>query len=716
MLLLHQTCFHFNCPHEAVQASVSKFSKLFDISTLKKVCRHEQVLLREIQRVDSELDLLDVTAQIEYITKSFVEENHPYSRFGRGNGESLRKCSLEELGDALLNYYQTHYCNPSNAVLVIVSNQNKHDLNKGLTMMEKWLGPFQQSLNKEEGFSPTMTASEKSYTVGRFKTGSKQLLLHDKSRALGDEKLVFQWILNENYSSTGSRANSAIEIAFILNQIFGRRGYGSLYFFLRQRGWIISSSSVPPQIKVPVNVSGFQLLRLELPLTYEGFLNRTSVIEAVYKLVDTLAVSSSYEIPKEILMQYSVIAKLYGFLLTPRPSDAIELATDASDYGIESVENTKWFRFPSPEQMKGADLERIQRSTTSALSVMSQKANSVIITVAGDKAVSSTKNTNFADKTSTSHWIKEAVSGAQYTFETTSKLQTFFTDRFTQSYQDIMAPTLNPYIPKTLQQKVQLPNLRSNMGSTFHDNQNWKVLESKSKTILFPRAPPETKIRALFVLQLLSSKPSEATPLEAANGELWRLLFEKEIKDLAELGAVGGLAYELRFNQHGLRIAILGLGDNISSYTKRFMKRLINYQERLSDGNIAFLESVREKAISDMKREHHLPMDSKTKILQTLEKSSIFDVALEGKKFLQSCEGAVYFSQGNLSSLETERLVAELKNILEGRLGKQNSSNKMTIPPIEDLVATPIWKPRNASICYITGISLLCDACGRVPR
>lgn len=700
-----------------MQASVSKFSKLFDISTLKKVCRDEQILLREIQRVDSELDLLDVTAQIEYITKSFVEEKHPYSRFGRGNGQSLRKCSLEELGDALLNYYQTHYCNPSNAVLVIVSNQNKHDLNKGLTIMEKWLEPFQQSLNKEEGFSRTMTASEKSYTVGRFKTGSKQVLLHDKSRALGEEKLVFQWILNENYSSTGSRANSAIEIAFILNQIFGRRGYGSLYFFLRQRGWIISSSSVPPQIKVPVNVSGFQLLRLELPLTYEGFLNRASVIEAVYKLVDTLAVSSSYEIPKEILIQYSVIAKLYGFLLTPRPSDAIELATDASDYGIESVENRNWFRFPSPEQMKGADLERIQSSTASALSVMSQKANSVIITVAGDKAVSSIKNTNFADKTSTSHnWIKETVSGAQYTFETTSKLQTFFTDRFTHSYQDIMAPTLNPYIPKTLEQKVQHKNLRSNLGSTFYDNQNWKVLESKSNTIIFPRAPPETKIRALFVLQLLSSKPSEATPSEAANGELWRLLFEKEIKDLAELGAVGGLAYELRYNQHGLRIAIIGLGDNVSSYTKRFMKRLMNYQERLSGGSISFLESVREKAISDIKRERHFPMNRRTKILQTLEKSTIFDVALEGNKFLQSCEGAVCFSQGDLSSFETECLAADVKNILEGTLGKQNSSNKMTIPPIEDLVATPIWKPRNASICYITGISLLCDACGRVPR
>ena len=90
--------------------------------------------------------------------------------------------------------------------------------------------------------------------------------------------------------------------------------------------------------------------------------------------------------------------------------------------------------------------------------------------------------------------------------------------------------------------------------------------------------------------------------------------------------------------------------------------------------------------------------------------------------FLQSCLGAVCFSQGDLIPDETNDLMCDLSEIFTDLIANSNTKQSFTsiglpsIDSIEDIIDTPKWKPRNASPCYIAGVSLLSDACGRVPR
>ena len=226
-------------------------------------CKNSRVLAREIRRVDSELDLNNLFSQLEFVTKSFVNPEHPYSKNGRGNLESLETNVPDiNVGERLIQFFLKRYLT-SRVVLVVVSNQ------QDLSSIERWVLPFSNTLSKKK------LIPLENHFPGRLLRGRrrKHLILIDKnptSSGLNNKKLVIQWVLNKDYR--GIRKTYAVEINFVLNQILGRRGPGSLYLYLRKQGWIQNGSTVPLQVKVPINASGFQILKLSSefsPLYYQ---------------------------------------------------------------------------------------------------------------------------------------------------------------------------------------------------------------------------------------------------------------------------------------------------------------------------------------------------------------------------------------------------------------------------------------------------------------
>ena len=129
---------------------------------------------------------------------------------------------------------------------MVVSNQSD------LALTERWISSFSMSLSRGQDLQ---NSNEGDYYPGRFLRGKryKHLVLFNKMMPSGKEnKLIIQWVLNEDYR--GNSKNNAIEIAFVLNQILGRRGAGSLYLFLSRNGWIQNTTTIPLQVKVPINV------------------------------------------------------------------------------------------------------------------------------------------------------------------------------------------------------------------------------------------------------------------------------------------------------------------------------------------------------------------------------------------------------------------------------------------------------------------------------
>jgi len=104
--------------------------------------------------------------------------------------------------------------------------------------------------------------------------------------------------------------------------------------------------------------------------------------------------------------------------------------------------------------------------------------------------------------------------------------------------------------------------------------------------------------------------------------------------------------------------------------------------------------------------------------MSNLKSSKAYDAATEGIAFLRSCTGAVCFAQEDLLRSESIQLLNDLQEILKSSIGsgKQYKKAASATPSLADLLYKPVWKPRYASACSLSGVSLISDACGRIPR
>ena len=73
----------------------------------------------------------------------------------------------------------------------------------------------------------------------------------------------FQWALDHDYSGLWRRGGAAVtatQLRFVLAEILGQRGPGSLFRLLQRRRWLPEGSRDQPWVSFLVDVSGFQVL------------------------------------------------------------------------------------------------------------------------------------------------------------------------------------------------------------------------------------------------------------------------------------------------------------------------------------------------------------------------------------------------------------------------------------------------------------------------
>jgi insulysin len=762
-----RTCFHFNCPHDMLPDALEKFASIFIKANVVQTCLDSQILQREISRIDGEFDLESLSTKLEALTKSFVQkkggenhgDSHPFAKFSRGNIASLRdgpKLNEIDVSHKLIQFFEDYYVT-NKAVLVVVGNlsfiQKQTLLFDPFITMEKWVGPF---------FEKTLTTSgmnKRYHYPGTF----RNLSLYEESDTLlyhkgfdTNKRMVLQWVLNEDYDKLSG--GNTIQIVFVLNQILGRRGQGSLYEKFCNEGWIERRSVVPLQVSVrefkdvefdflqfllislisillyhhlAINVSGFQILRIELNLTKEGFTNRMKVKEAIYETFDTM-LNLPDNISKEFLARCATTAELYGYLLTPRPPDAVELAFDCIDYGVERVESMKWYRFPNvcdKNNDHDAKMVHFQKRFTNAVNQLKDSHNEIdIMITSGDDSAMARSSVKTIDP-----------------IYINNRLNIVTID------DDWLSAYVNPFIPSSLgaprtiirqhddsKHPVEADDIKVNYN--YSRSSNWVVLQSDddntAPNLVLPRSPPESNnVRAVFVFQLLSSRPKEATAQQAAYGDLWRLSIEKAVENWAELGASGGLAYELRFNQYGMRIAFIGLRQSLSQYVIKIISSLLimDKNDKQQQRQYSIINNgISSFALREAEKNPSLNQERKRSVMNALINTREYEVvALEGQRFFDSCTGAVCYSQGDITYSETEQLLNEIHALMTNTLTTSiddndgdtmvltestRSATTKFLPQIKDLVDTPTWCPRNWSPCYIAGTSLVSDACGRILR
>jgi insulysin len=573
-----KVCFHFNCPIEAFQEALERFARIFQQEVFAQVCKNEDTLRREIRRVNSELINSDGFLRELYMTKALINQDHPYANPSAGSLETLENIPNErgiDVGERLIQFFKEHY-QPDRAVLVVVSPNE-------ISALEAWVAPFSAAFSKERRQGDREARNFPEFFPRQNRLATICLFRKQTGNGPGEdlEKLSFQWGLNLDYDEMGQGKNTvtATQIGFILSQILGRRGPGSLFTLLKRRKWIPEGTQGLPRISFPVDVPGFQILRLEITLTQQGFSSRSSVIAAVYDSINSLQGNplNPFLLGRELITEYASVAQLYGYVLAPRPPDAVELAFDAQLYGIEGpygVGTPRWRLFPFPQDRNG--IVSIQKALQQTLNLMSDPGSAIIISTASKKTIQfAEKNVleNSFPPLSPASWKISPVTGARYysdnMFRLTGKVNEWLVARLMED--ELSPPVTNPLIPSTIRppripdmlksgdgdsktefplllQRVLKREMKEEVNDVFADYPDdpaqtsilrdlWTVLRvsshgTLSQTLQLPRAPPEPSGRCVFVLQLLSSRPARANTQMAARAELWKMSLEYAISDL----------------------------------------------------------------------------------------------------------------------------------------------------------------------------------------
>jgi len=745
-----KVCFHFALPRpDAFPEALLRFASLFDQETFYNTCRDESILRSEIRRIDSELDISNDNTRAFYLLKSFANPDHPFARFGAGNLNSLETVPKQngvDVSQRLREFFDEHYI-PSEAVLVVISPDNVRTL-------ERLVAPFSGKFSKQNTLpnnkSPKKEAEVEEEAKGvsvsfpppfRRLDYRQNILVKKRDNDDDSDTLSLAWPLELQYSDInaddiGASSTRPMIVAplvgFVVAQLLGRQGPESLSSFLLRRQWVPPGLQGKPRITFPCDVSGFQVMRLELKLTEGGFNNRSAVIAAILGCIEATAKLSQptsaqpFLLPRELMAQYISTARLHGYTLAPRPPDAVELAVDSQTFGLDGqgvgVLGT-WPLFPDPND--GAAVDALRQAVAMALSTMIDPGKTIATIIARESSIK-----NFVGglvdpplpTLGSPLWERELLTNAQYYVENVAGLDRLFVSPMVWALgkvegDELGPPFLNPLLPARI--RPPRSTAESQLGASIIGDR-WRLYQAPSgrndgDTLLpLPLIPPEPSSRCSFVIQLLSNRPREASVRQAARSQLWLASFDDDIVDLAELGAPAGLAYDLSFNAYGLRICFRGLSQSLPSYARRFCRRLVQHHARLVDGSISIDSTTKRLAIYQANRLQESPL-RKRQIVGNLRTSSDLDAAAEGLAFLNSCDGGFAFAQGDLLHDEAVDLCKEIKSIFS-RVATENYRDPIKPNNLGEILYKPYWKPKTSSPLLIPGVALISDACGRVQR
>ncbi|KAL3917239.1 MAG: hypothetical protein SGILL_004804, partial [Bacillariaceae sp.] len=453
-----KVCFHFQCQTEAFSEALERFSRLFLQDVIQQTCNNRESVRRETRRVNSELDRNDLFTRELYLTKSLVNPKHPYSKMSMGSLETLERLPIEadiNISQELFDFFQRQY-QPSRTILVVVSPSP-------IATLESWVQPFSSALSKKR-VQQDITAITRNFpqfllprspinTYCLFRKKPTDDIVADNS-----EKLTFQWALDQDYSEllTNPSSNNVVtatQIGFVMAEVLGRRGPGTLYTVLKDKKWVPDGSRGVPRISFPVDVTGFQIMRLELTLTLDGFANRSSAIATVFDCLGRLKGVGA--LSRELIAQYCTVAQLYGQVLAPRAPDAIELAFDGQIYGVDDecgVGSGNWRLLPLPDNTVG--VRNLQQAMSKVFERIGDPSNTIIIATASQKAIQSFEGNVFEEPFplfSPASWNISPITGARFLPENnllTGKINGWLSAILQEG--ELLPPVLNPLVPPSV--------------------------------------------------------------------------------------------------------------------------------------------------------------------------------------------------------------------------------------------------------------------------
>ncbi|WFD32379.1 insulysin [Malassezia sp. CBS 17886] len=258
---LENTNYFFDVGHAHFEGALDRFAQFFLEPLFDPSCSE-----REIRAVDSEhkKNLQSDMWRAFQLEKSLCDAAHPYAKFGTGNLATLwdgpRARGLD-IRDELLRFHERYYS--ANMMKLVVLGRESAD------ELTRWVvDKFARVPNKGHSapsFPGSPLGTQQCGTQVFFRT-IKELRQLDMMFSIPEQALLFE-------SKPGQ----------LVSHFLGHEGHGSLLSCLKQRGWanMLSAGS-------SVNASGFELFKVSIDLTADGYEHYDKVAAAVFQYLDLL--------------------------------------------------------------------------------------------------------------------------------------------------------------------------------------------------------------------------------------------------------------------------------------------------------------------------------------------------------------------------------------------------------------------------------------------
>ncbi|WFD42936.1 insulysin [Malassezia psittaci] len=258
---LDETNYYFDVGHEHFEGALDRFAQFFLEPLFDASCSE-----REIRAVDSEhkKNLQSDLWRSYQLEKSVSDSSHPYSKFGTGNLDTLwdqpRSRGIE-IRDELLKFHQKYYS--ANLMKLVVIGREP------IEQLTRWVVDKFSSVPNKQSEVPRFPSSP----LGAEQLGTQVMFRTIKEIRTLELTFPFPEQTYHYKSKPGQ----------MISHFLGHEGHGSLFSCLKQRGWVnmLSAGS-------GVSVEGFELFKIMLELTPDGYKHYQDVCAAIFQYLDLL--------------------------------------------------------------------------------------------------------------------------------------------------------------------------------------------------------------------------------------------------------------------------------------------------------------------------------------------------------------------------------------------------------------------------------------------
>ncbi|ODM96157.1 Nardilysin [Orchesella cincta] len=271
------TTFQFYIDFEHIQTALDIFvdmivNPIFNPSAIKK----------ELDALHSEYEIKHLMDDFRWlaILQSCAMDHHPVQRFGIGTKDSLTKC--RELLDRLKEWQALHYT-AENMILTIQGPYTVQDLEE---MFVEFGSRIQGC-----GCRPRNPRTTLENYVGQQVFDKKKWnRFYNIVPTVDTKSLAIFWELDPKFGRN-YHTKPVQYFSYILN----KRDHGSLDWYMRKQGWILSLCINCPEFTF-MSTQFHTIFGISFELTDEGFENRLQVVRIVYAYIKFLQMKKASKV------------------------------------------------------------------------------------------------------------------------------------------------------------------------------------------------------------------------------------------------------------------------------------------------------------------------------------------------------------------------------------------------------------------------------------